>query len=699
MTGRRLLRALLAVLVMLPLVVAAALTPAERAAAADPAARIELDTLDPAVGVPGATLRAAGLFRVTSNQILTDVELRLRLSRTRLNSRGELAAAALDRTSSRDGDIVARQQLPGRLATGSAIPFALSTALDDVPELREFGVHVLSVEAVATTRDASGRVAIVRTFLPWVPTERDFQPSGFAWLWPLLAAPGRLPDGTFADDRLASEMATDGRLGQIVAAGSRLAQQMPLTWVMDPALLETAQDMSDGYTVRAPAGSQERVVDGTGPEIAAGWLEQVRSGSALNSVLSLPYADPDLVALQRGNLRNDLMVARDKGDALALEILGRPVGTDVAWPAEGYANRATLRALRGLGMQAAILDARAIPAELDLPFTPTGRADVPTPNGTLTGLLYDPVLSDALGAGANQQPLLAAQRFVAETAMITAELPGLGPERAVLIAPPRRWSPPAALLERVVDVSLQAPWLSPVAVSDLRASPPPEIDRERIRYPRSVRRNELPPAYLDAVRDVHTRIATFAAVLVEPDSLVPALDAAVLGLESTWWRNRDARTSRLVAVRDRVIGLRDQVRVLPGSYTFGSKSGTIPLTVANDLDQAVTVDILLTPLTARLEIGDVRPVRIDAESKVQVEVPARAVANGLVLVRTSLRTPEGEPYGVPVQLRVQVTQYGTVALFITIGAAAVLGAAAALRLFRRAAAARRTSSDTFGSTT
>ena len=460
--------------------------------------------------------------------------------------------------------------------------------------------------------------------------------------------------------------------------------------MVDPALLESAQDMSDGYTVQSADGAAEPAVDGAGAETAGSWLERLRSASALGSVVSLPYADPDLVALRRADLATDLMAARGLGDTISTTILDRAVSTDVAWPADGYADRATLRALRGMGMTSVILDARAVPAELDLSFTPTGRADIRTPNGELAGLLYDPVLTDALAARTDEQPLLAAQRFVAETAMITAEQPGFGPERTVLIAPPRRWSPPAELLDRVVSVSLQAPWLAPVAVDDLRASPPPEIDRDPARYPRGVRRDELPLPYLDAVRDLRPRIATFGAVLTEPDTVLPGLDSAVLRLESTWWRERGERLSRLTATRGHVINLQSRVKVLPGSYTFGSKSGTIPLTISNELPQAVVVDVRLTPLTPRLEIGEVDPVPIDAQSNVQVEVPAKAVANGLVLVQTTLRTPDGSAFGDPVQLRVQVTQYGTVALFITIGAAAVLFAAAGMRLFRRAAESRRT---------
>lgn len=684
--GTRVLGALLVALLAVPLTLGFAVTSAAPAAADHQLASIELTSLTPAIGTPGARLRATGVLKVIGALTLTEIEVRLRISRTRLNSRGELTAVAAGRTSSRDGDIVARQDLRGQLTSGQQATFDVAVKLDDVETLQEFGVHVLNVEVVARSREGIGRAAIVRTFLPWVPKRRDFKPAGFAWLWPLVAPPAQLANGRYVDDTLSGEMATDGRLGRITAAGSRLGQQMPLTWVVDPALLETAADMSDGYTVRAEDPGQP-AMDGTGAATAQQWLDQVRSATRLGDVATLPYADPDVVALRRGGLTSDLLAARGRGDAMAAELLDRDVVTDLAWPADGYADRPTLRTLRSGGTQAVVLDASAIPTELALPFTPTGRVDIGTRAGRVTGLLYDPVLTATLAAAA--QPLLAAQRFVAETAMITAELPGIGRERTILIAPPRNWSPPPELLNRIVTASLQAPWLSPVSVADLRASKPPEIDRKALTYPRSIRRRELPVAYLDAVRGLHTSIATFSAVLTEPDTIVPPLDAAVFRLESTWWRTHDDRLGRLTGTRGYVLELRDRVQVLPGSYTFGSKSGTIPLTVSNGLTQAVSVRIGLTPSPPRLEVGTTGQVRIPAESKVQVEVPATAIANGPVVIRTALLTPAGDQYGQPVQLRIQVTQYGTVALGITAVAAAVLFAAAGYRLFRRAGAARR----------
>lgn len=681
---RRLRRLLLTLALLAPLVVCAAVTPGPRASAATPVATVRLSTLTPAIGTTGTTIRAAGSVAATGEERLRDVEVRLRLSRTRVNSRAELAAVAAGRAPSRDGVTVVRERLPADLMPGQTAPFDLSLDPATVPTLGDFGVYVLNVEVVAGHRDGYGRVAIVRTFLPWVPKQTEVKPTGFSVLWPLVAGPSRLADGSYADESLARQLAPTGRLGRLVSAGARLSQRLPLTWVVDPELLESARDMSGGYAALDRAG---RRVEGRGQAVAAQWLAQVRSATAQGTVVTLPYGDPDLVALARGGMTADLVASRDRAAKVAADLLGHPVVDDIAWPADGLVDARTLSALRGMDVGAAILDANGVPPELDLPYTPSGRADLSTGQGIMTGLLTDPGLTAILAARGD--PVLGAQRFLAETAMITAELPSVGTERVIVVAPPRRWAPGQAQVDQLVDGMLGAPWLGPVSLSGLRAAAPPEIDRGPVAYPSRARRAELPPSYLAALRDLHTRIATFSSVLTDPEALVPPFDDAVFRLESSFWRGRQDRTNRLVAERSALTAKQAQVRVLPGSYTFGSKSGTIPLTIANGLPQEVIVDVRLTPRTPRLEIGDVAPVRIGPERKRQVEVPARAVANGVVIVDTSLRTPNGAAYSQPVQLRIRVTQYGTVALYITLAAAGVLFLTGILRLFRRGTRRRR----------
>jgi hypothetical protein len=135
------------------------------------------------------------------------------------------------------------------------------------------------------------------------------------------------------------------------------------------------------------------------------------------------------------------------------------------------------------------------------------------------------------------------------------------------------------------------------------------------------------------------------------------------------------------------------VRVQPGNFTFSSRSGTIPVTVANELDQEVEVVLRLDPQTPRLRVDPVEAFTIGPKSKRQIPVSASAVASGPVVVDAQLHTPGGAAYGQPVPLQISITQYGTVALYITAVAAGVLFLAAGVRVLRRVVSARRQEPD------
>jgi len=281
--------------------------------------------------------------------------------------------------------------------------------------------------------------------------------------------------------------------------------------------------------------------------------------------------------------------------------------------------------------------------------------------------------------------------------MITSELPGTGPERTVLVVPPRRWNAAPGYLDRLVSGLAAAPWSVPVSLRELTAREPPGVDRASLRYPRRERRQELPGSYLSAVRGMRSSISLFSAVLRDPGEVIPALDRSVLLLESTWWRGREARANRLARERGRLAEQRDLVTVQPGRFTFSSKSGNIPVTVTNGLDQAVRVQLRLDPRTTRIRLQNpMRSVPIGPRQKVQVDFPATAVAAGDETVDARLHTTDGAPYVQPVQLQINITDYGTVAIYITVGAAAVLFLTAGARVLRRLLAARRSPPGTDG---
>ena len=213
-----------------------------------------------------------------------------------------------------------------------------------------------------------------------------------------------------------------------------------------------------------------------------------------------------------------------------------------------------------------------------------------------------------------------------------------------------------------------------------------------MRYPSAQLAHELSAPYLAALHNQHSRISIFAAVLMKPAQIVPDLDRGLLRLESTWWRDlEEERVNRYYREQSNVADQLGSIHVQPGSFTFGSHSGQIPLTISNGVNQEVVVVLRLEPRQPRLRLQAItKPIHIGAGRKQQVFVSASAVAGGVVVVDATLHTLGGAalPPG-PVAISIRITQYGTVALFITGGAAGVLFLAALVRLFRRGLIARR----------
>jgi hypothetical protein len=680
--GRRVAAAAAALLVLLPLAVAA---PAPAVAAGNVLLSVTSQT--PAIGTSGSTLDLAGTVSNTGRQVLRRASVRLRLSETGLGSRSELAAVMAGQVTSRDGQVVAQVDLPD-LGPGSSAPFDVRQALDDVPGLAGFGVYVVGVEVVGVRGAAAkdpARVALVRTLLPWAPPTPGLRPTGFSWVWPLVGAPTRLASGEFANDALASSLAPGGRLDRLLQAGVALDQGAAVTWAVDPELLETVQDMADGYDVVSSGG--RATVPGGGSGLARSWLEQLQAATAGEPVLPLPYADPDVVAMIRHGVPGDVARARSTGADVVAGLLPAADRTaEIAWPADGYLDRGTLGALARDGVTSVVLDGRALPATIDLSYTPSGRGRLSSAVGPVAALLADPGLADLLAAAPTGAAgsALAAERVVAETAMIAAELPSSGTSRTVVAMPPRRWNPSQAFLDQLVAVG-PAAWAAPVSLRELAADPLPEVDRAPLRYPRAERRAELRESSLRALDTYRSKIALFASILTDRTRLVPGLQSSHLRLASTYWRGRaEARGIRFSREQTYLVDdLQHSVRVQPGDFTVGSKSGKIPVTIVNDLGQPVNVVLRLDPQTPRLRLQPVDVPEIGPNQKIQVEVPATAVAGGPVVVEASLRSPGGAQYGQPVPLRVRITQIGTVALVITIAAAVVLFLTAGLRVVRR----------------
>lgn len=715
MRTRRLLPLLLLLLLITVLLAGnpAALPPRDTAASAAPAppgetttgpVRVVVDTLEPRDPRPGDTLTVTGQLVAVGPVRLTGLVLELRrgpLISTRLALQAAAEVLAPIEGPVRTPDL----PLPGALGPGQTLPFRYSTPFIGADGLGlertdPLGVYPLSVDLRANVGPdgASRTVGSTGTFLPWFP-EGVGSPTRLAWLWPLVDEPVAGPNGRLLDDRLAASLSPGGRLDGLLAAVEAYGEagqagQAALTWAVDPALLEDVTEMADGYQLADGR-------PGSGQAAAAQWLRRLRPLVALGRVLALPYADVDVVALSRAGLDADVSQALRYGREVSIPAtLGFEPLPDLGWPAGGLVTGAALENLISSARTAVVLDELALPPEDGI--TPRPLEQVQTLAGPVDAAVADAGLSRLL-ADAGPDPAasrLAEQRFLVETAMITAARPFDG--QPVVAMPPRRWSADPAYLRGVLGATDSVRWLQPAALTEVidqaRAQrseeevlPRPPIAAASLVYPPEAAADELGERQLASVALLRGEVADFTAVLSD-DRLVVPLRRGVWRSESVAWRDRPARSRELVRRnRDRLDELRGRIRVASrGPFTLTSSAGTIPVTIANDLDQAVTLQVRIDGRNqARLTTVDTSTRTIPPGGRPAVDVRVETRGSGTIPVDVTLLSSGGQRLGPPVQLTVRSTAYGRVAVGITSAAFGVLLLAIGVRLVRRAVQAVR----------
>jgi hypothetical protein len=221
-----------------------------------------------------------------------------------------------------------------------------------------------------------------------------------------------------------------------------------------------------------------------------------------------------------------------------------------------------------------------------------------------------------------------------------------------------------------------SPFATPSRLATLVSAPPSEVPRARADYPSTARAAELKPSYLAGVAAGRSDLAGLRAVA--PDTTGESTDELEEGLsrtESSAWRADPRGGRRLLASLRREIATETAlVQVLSRApVTLPGDSGTIPVTVANDLDRPARVGLRLTgtPVT-RFVARDIAPVTLAPGEKSTLEVNARVIGTGPVTVTITLLTPDGQPFGEPTVTQVRSAAYARAAQWVVVGLFGIL---------------------------
>lgn len=654
--------------------------------ASGPAAVSEVHSVRPSVLTPRDThVTLAGTVRNTGDETVRNVQVLPRFSRHPIESRSDIRRVATDESLNWGARYdAAYDVVDGVLAPGESRSFSLEVPAD-LLGFGAAGVYVVGVDVMGSPADADERVLLhtSRTVLPWMPPGAELPSVPVAVLWPLTARPSLMPDGTLLDDSLAAGIGPGEPLTAIVDA----AANAPVTWVIDPDLLDTAQVMADGYRVMSPSGP----VEGAADESAAArlWLSGLANAARDDEMVFLPYANPDVHAMTAA------------APQLADELSGRSLAASderaagsahnpsvAAWLDSSAVNDQVLTTLAEAGAETAIVPSNAISTDNRQP-----RGHIDLGDDDIDTVMTDTGISDAIADTAAAGSSLAAaadvrQRWVAETAMVALQAlaDGRAPAPLVAAAPPR-WRPDSATAEAVIDTWTSIPWVQPARLAEIGgAAEPPAVTPKPVDGA-----NALPENNIAAAARLNDQAARYTDLLADADAddadgIVDGLALAAVRATSAGWRDDPAAGEAYnTTIADQLTGRFGRVSVtVPESVTLSSHNGSFPLTVTNELPQAVNVrlDIHSTNVD-RLRVEDVPVERVEPGERRLVTVNAEAAANGKVPINVQLTTKDGSPLGPAQPTVVNATDYGTIGWVIMAGGSVLLAASLVRRGIRR----------------
>jgi hypothetical protein len=659
------------------LAASAAIMTAKRAAQPAGSVAITITSMTPQQAGPGSTITVKGTLQNVSQHQIGSLSVRLLSSGMRLTDVAQLQPSASEAGGLAGPPVPGASSVTvttGQLTPGAApVPWSIHFKASAIG-MTAFGVYPLTAQARSALTE--GSVATSTTYLPYVPAKKG--PDGstipartkISWVWPLIDTPLlSLPGQNVCQDprakALAASLASGGRLGQLVAAGSNGARTA-ITWAVDPALLHDVKALG-------ACGSSE-------PKMAAAarkWLASLGLLSAGQPLFFTPYGDPDVAALigagHYDDVRKAFLYGRLTGKAVMKQAASPAAGSGaraahgltakgqtaegqtaesqtagIAWPyggIPGNAGRGTpaftvLENLAYDGIQTLLLGSSYLPTE-HVAVLRTLNGGVRA-GGYMNILLANESLTQLLGPGSTGDSAFAsAQAFLAATALLAQE----GHGEPIVVSPPQRWAPAPHLAASVLALTASASWLSPVSLGSLTSAKNlPTLSQSQL--PPGPRSGKLNPGEGKVLNRVENKIVKLDALRAKPDQTD---FFAVAAAESSAWhgKSQHAALNALRALGQRIRQqLRQGVQIeAEQRFTLGGLKGSVPVSIDNTLSYPVAV-----------RVG----VQYDSSSGIKITISPGGVVSGNGLVTIQARSV------VTVHLRVQATQVGATAVMLSL---------------------------------
>ncbi|QYJ03297.1 hypothetical protein KUV85_13285 [Nocardioides panacisoli] len=660
--------------------------------------RITIDELTPGALPEKGAVRIRGTVTNRGEETWEEVQLfPFAGTRTPMTTAAELEVAAATSPTAVVGpritDVI---DAIGDLAPGESTAYDLRVPRDliaiDEPGIYWFGVHALG-QSESSPRDAvaDGRA---RTFLPHLPDNEEPVPTSV--VVPLREQIDHTTRGAVAQRGRWLRSLDGGTLRKLVDFGSA-AGGRPVTWLLDPALLDTVEQLRVGNPTRSVSPTirqqdedetqpdPEPADDATGDDelalAAEDWLGDTRTALRGSTVLTLPYGDLDVAAAAE-HAPDLYATARAQQGAVAAEWQLR-TSPAVASPS-GYLDQTGLSLVDD--NPTLLLTERMFPTE----EFPTGPPTVVSVDGHRAAVTSHAAQSGGPGPDRRRDAVALRQRLLSEAAVRALDTGSTAPQPLVMTVPPsisgdaeQFWA------------ELDQPWLDLTTAEDATEGTATPVDPEQVSYPPRQVNLELTGDAFDAAEDLAADAPLLQDMLTLNDTISDRLVREMLA--ALGYSHRDDQPDTVSRLRE--IGGWTERRltgvdiVAPPGVTLASGTGDFAVTLRNNLKQPVTVGIRGS--TDGAAIDPVEPAVVPPESHTTVFLNARAEGSSVHNLPLELVTADGTVLDVSATVPLRSGQVSGVIWLVLGTGAGILVVAIALRLVRRV---RRAGSEGDGTT-
>ena len=147
--------------------------------------------------------------------------------------------------------------------------------------------------------------------------------------------------------------------------------------------------------------------------------------------------------------------------------------------------------------------------------------------------------------------------------------------------------------------------------------------------------------------------------------------------------NKDSREFYSYSARSAVDAMVNKLRINSGRYQITTSNVKLPVTVINEFNSEVTIDISMVPINSRVIVDSFTGVTIPAQSKLQLEMPVDVIAPGQTSVLALITDSEGNEIVPEATLTLNSTVIDSRVTWFTTGAAILLLLAAVAQSVRR----------------